>query len=224
MLIGPLDTTKSNSCADLRTLKVKVLIRPRHTSKFSSSVNAQTERTRGRRNSGGSQPIKHKGKRLLARIAKEAHDLHRSTLLVREIEKRRPPAILLGDELLENVPNLVVPRPVPPAKPIGATDRRGRQKVGHSVLHARGSVHETQAVRPVGSVARPAAKRLLDEGERVTQRGQDRPREGPPDPAKTAPRTESVGRVQREEAKGRERPIQQGAPIVPHCTLTTAPR
>ena len=67
-------------------------------------------------------------------------------------------------------------------------------------------------------------ERLLDEGERVAQRGQHRPREGPPDPAKTAARTESVGRVQREEAKGRERPIQRGAPIVPRRTLSTAPR
>ena len=85
-------------------------------------------------------------------------------------------------------------------------------------------MHRAQAMRPARHVARPAAERLLDDGERIAQGGQDRPREGPPDPAKTAARTQSVGRVQREEAKGRERPIQQGAPIVPRATFSTAPR
>lgn len=160
---------------------------------------------------------------LLARVAEDADHLHRATLLVREIEKRRPPAILLGDELLKHAPSLVVPRPVPPAKAIGARDRRRREEVGHRVLHARIGVHPAQDVRPSRSVARPAAERLLDEGERVAQGGQDRPREGPPGLAKTAARTESVGRVQREEAKGRERPIQQAAPIVPRATLSAAP-
>lgn len=85
-------------------------------------------------------------------------------------------------------------------------------------------MHRAQAMHPARHVARPAAERLLDEGERIAQGRQNRPREGPPNPAKTAARTESVGRVQREEAKGRERPIQQRAPIVPRCTLSTAPR
>ena len=162
--------------------------------------------------------------RLLARVAEDADDLQRSTLLVREIEKSRPPAILLGDELLKDAPNLVVARPVPPAKPIGARDRRGRQKIGHRILRARIRVHPAQAERPPRTLARPAAERLPNEGKRVAQRSQDRPPEGPPGPAKTAAGTESVGRVQREEAKGRERPIQNVAAIVPPTTFSTAPR
>ena len=71
---------------------------------------------------------------VLANIAENAKALHSSALLVREIQKSGPLTILLGHELLKDVASLIAPRPVPPAKPRGARDRRLREQVRHRVL------------------------------------------------------------------------------------------
>jgi hypothetical protein len=64
--------------------------------------------------------------------------------------------------------------------------------------------------------------RLLDESAVVARLLPNAPSEGPDEVPKPTRRTKRAGRISREEAKGRQRPIEHFPLIVPAATISTA--